>query len=137
MSDANPVGRPTLYDPRFCSIATNLGLLGLTNAEVAEALGIHVDTLYEWRKQHAEFSDALSAGKVEADGKVARALYDAAMSGNVTACIFWLKNRKRAQWRDQVPEPAGDHDELVKALQASAKAAEADEPADVAAVQAA
>ena len=27
-------------------------------------------------------------------------LYHQALSGNVTACIFWLKNRRPSEWRD-------------------------------------
>ena len=29
------------------------------------------------------------------------ALYKAGLEGNVTAAIFWLKNRRRNSWRDK------------------------------------
>ncbi len=35
------------------------------------------------------------------------ALYAAALEGNITAIIFWLKNRQRGKWRDK-PDTQGD-----------------------------
>jgi len=32
---------------------------------------------------------------------------------DVTACIFWLKNRKRAEWRDKPDEGTADSPEDV------------------------
>ena len=34
------------------------------------------------------------------DQQVENALYKSAVSGNVTAMIFWLKNRKPERWND-------------------------------------
>ena len=36
-----------------------------------------------------------------ADYEVENALYKAAINGNVTAMIFWLKNRKPHGWKDR------------------------------------
>lgn len=73
-------GRPTKYDPRrHPQRAQEEAAKGLTRAEVAKRLGIHRDTLVEWEKAHAEFSDALSRGNEAADDRVVRALYDRAI----------------------------------------------------------
>jgi hypothetical protein len=40
-------------------------------------------------------------GKEVADYAVESALFQNAMSGNVTAQIFWLKNRKPERWNDK------------------------------------
>ena len=37
-----------------------------------------------------------------------------ALGGNVTAIIFWLKNRRPDKWRDK-PEAPGDSETLKKA----------------------
>ncbi len=80
-----------------------------------------------WRFTHADFCRALKDGKAYADDRVERALYQKAVGfehdtvkimqyeGNpvivpyrekvapdTTACIFWLKNRRRKEWRDKV-----------------------------------
>ena len=79
---------------------TKLALLGSTDAEMADSLGIALSTFYVWKKQFAEFADAIKAGKEMANADVAESLYKKAMAGDVTACIFWLKNRRPKEWRD-------------------------------------
>jgi hypothetical protein len=77
-------------------------------------------------RQREDFRNALKVGKAEADNRVERSLYESAngysydavkifcdKNGNVikvpyvehvppdvTACIFWLKNRDPEHWRD-------------------------------------
>jgi hypothetical protein len=43
---------------------------------------------------------ALKRGREGSDNRVVESLYHQALSGNVTACIFWLKNRRPSEWRD-------------------------------------
>ena len=74
---------------------------GLTQQQIADNLGINVDTLFEYKKKHAEFSEALKHGKEIADLQIENALFKAAKEGNITAQIFWLKNRKPDKWREQ------------------------------------
>ena len=40
------------------------------------------------------------------DIQVENALYEAAVGGNVTAMIFWLKNRLKGEWKDKPVEDA-------------------------------
>lgn len=67
---------------------------GLTDAEIAAKVGISRSTLGEWKNKYPEIADALSQGKDVADYAVENSLYRRALAGDVTACIFWLKNRK-------------------------------------------
>lgn len=108
---SHPGGRPTKYDPSLCDRAKDLCLMGATDEEIANILEIHKDTLYTWKLKYPEFSDALKDGKEIADAKVARSLYkrangfvgddDKYFPPDPTSCIFWLKNRRRNQWRDK------------------------------------
>lgn len=77
---------------------------GLTNEQIAENMQISVVTLWEWRKKSIKISNALKIGKEEADLNVENALYKAALKGNTTAIIFWLKNRKSKEWRDKIQQ---------------------------------
>jgi len=115
-------GRPSSYDPKLHpKLAFWLAQAGLTDEQMAEEIAIHTDTLYEWRKVHPEFSEALKGGKATPDGEVEAALlrrakgFKYAEGGkekvalpDTTACIFWLKNRRPSDWRDkrqnEVPE---------------------------------
>ena len=103
---------------------------GLTNQQIANNIGCHRDTLHTWSKRYPDISDALKENKDAADREVENALYKNAlgyeyeevktyiedvdgvqkrrkevtkkqMPPNTTAQIFWLKNRKAAEWRDK------------------------------------
>ncbi len=122
-------GRPRAYDaPAHCARAKRLGLLGLTDAEIAEQFGISPDALYDWSNKYPEFAEALASGKLEADGYVADSHYQRALGferqevkifqgtaetgpvyapfmayypGDVGAQKSWLHNRQPTRWREQ------------------------------------
>jgi hypothetical protein len=75
---------------------------GLTDAQIAHNCGIRVCTLYDWKNKYPEISDALKKGKEIVDFEVENALLKRAKQGDVTAQIFWLKNRRPEKWRDKV-----------------------------------
>jgi transposase-like protein len=75
---------------------------GLTDVQIAKNIGITTSTLYEWKNKYPDFSEALKESKEVADFEVESALFKKAKMGDVTAQIFWLKNRKPKQWRDKV-----------------------------------
>lgn len=88
---------------------------GATDEEMAEELGCTVRTLYVWYRQWPQLVQAVKDGKDNADDRVERSLFRRAVDSSDTAAIFWLKNRRRNQWRDRheteivVPEQtAGD-----------------------------
>ena len=100
---------------------------GLTDEQIAENAGINPATLYVWKKKYPEISETLKRGKEVVDRQVENALLKRALGyeyeevkekfeGNVmtertvtkkevvpdvTAQIFWLKNRKPDKWRDK------------------------------------
>lgn len=113
---------------------------GLTNEEIAKNIDIVMSTFYRWKLEHKEFSDALKTGKVVADFRVENALYSRALGTttkevikergengelvvvkeivkeippDVTAIIFWLKNRMKNEWRTN---PTPDGEESLQAL---------------------
>lgn len=74
---------------------------GLTYEQIAHNMGIGLTTLKEWRKKSVAISSALKKGREVVDFEVENALLKNALEGNVTAQIFWLKNRKKEQWRER------------------------------------
>lgn len=129
-------GRPTKYKPEFAAQAEKLCKLGATDAELADFFEVDVRTIPRWSAEHDEFCQSLKVGKDAADARVERSLFQRAVgfemdavkitspqSGtpkviryresiapDTTACIFWLKNRKRTEWRDkqELEHQAGD-----------------------------
>lgn len=75
---------------------------GLTYEQIAHNMGIDTSTLWDWRKANATISNAIKKGREVVDYEVENALLKSALEGNTTAQIFWLKNRRKQQWRDKV-----------------------------------
>lgn len=73
---------------------------GGTEKQIAEAIGVSHNTLRNMKKQYEDVNNALRKGKELVDYAVENALLRKALGGDVTAIIFWLKNRKPSQWRD-------------------------------------
>lgn len=124
---ANPVGRPSKYTPQMAELAHDFALLGATDVFIADKLGIHIDTFYDWMKTKSEFSESVTRGKDYADAQVAKSLYQRALGykhkavkmfqaggaiiqeeyeehypPDTAAATLWLKNRQKAIWRDKV-----------------------------------
>ena len=99
---------------------------GLIDEQIAHNMGITTKTLYEWKNKYSEISEALKKGKEVIDRQVENALLKRALgyvydettyedgvetkrvkkevAPDTTAQIFWLKNRKPAEWRDKIEQ---------------------------------
>jgi hypothetical protein len=57
-------GNPELYvEEDHPLLGYKLTLLGLTEVEIADVLGVSADTVYRWKTKHPEFAQALEDGK--------------------------------------------------------------------------
>jgi hypothetical protein len=115
------------FKPEYVHQARKLTQLGATDREVAEFFNVSEQTLNTWKHFHSEFLESLKLGKETADRRVEQSLYRRAVGysydavkimgyegaythvpyvehlpPDTTACIFWLKNRRREDWRDRV-----------------------------------
>lgn len=122
-------GRPSKFKEEFIEQARKLCLLGATDIEIADFFDVDVRTIYRWKNESDAFCQALKAAKEVADERIERSLYERAagyerdevdirvVGGEIvqtpirkfyppdtTACIFWLKNRRPADWRDKVEQ---------------------------------
>ena len=104
---------------------------GLIEAEMCKRLGVSRSQFQVYKKDFSDLSDSLKEGKQIADYRVEQSLFKRAMGyeyeeskvvwigenkrriektikqvvSDVTAIIFWLKNRKPKDWKDK-----RDHD---------------------------
>jgi hypothetical protein len=78
-------GAPTLYRPELADLARRLALLGATDQEMADALGIDQVTLDRWKARHTEFGIAIEHGKIRADAEIAESLFNRARGMSVPA----------------------------------------------------
>lgn len=147
--DKLKAGRPTDYDVRYVEEVFRLALLGATDAEMAAFWGVTETTVNNWKLKHPEFVESLKAGKVSADSDVSKSLYRRALGyshdavkilqyegapvivpytehypPDTTAAIFWLKNRRKADWRDKTEHELMPSEDLAKALDRAWKRAD-------------
>jgi hypothetical protein len=131
MENDNKKGRPTPYDGAFAEQAYKLCLLGATDEQLADFFEVCRTTIDHWKHEHPLFMDALQRGKLTADGAIAESLFKSAQGyeltetterivdgqvasvttrkkcqPNVTAAIFWLKNRQKQTWNERYMPPA-------------------------------
>lgn len=110
---------------------------GATDRDVWKKLGISEDSFYEYKKRFSEFSESLKENKDYVDGQVESSLLKRALGYNyeeitkernasgelvitktvrkqvvpdVTAQIFWLKNRRADKWREKPENARGDNE---------------------------
>lgn len=122
---------------------------GLTEEQIANNIGISRQSLWEWKKKEVDILNALKKGKEVVDIEVENALLKKALGYTITlhkqkvtkdgdvvdieeevhiapdttAQIFWLKNRRKQQWRDKV-EVETNGEELNKVRELLAKISE-------------
>ena len=82
-------------------VAASLAHRGATDAEITETLGISNGTFYSWLRDRKDFLEAVRSAKDAPDERVKRSLFKGAIEGNVTAQIFWLKNRRPQEFRER------------------------------------
>ena len=62
-----------------CELAHNYCLLGATNPELAGFFDVAPRTIDNWIASHPAFAEAVREGRVVADARVARCLYERAV----------------------------------------------------------
>lgn len=125
-------GATPLYKPEYAAMAEKIALLGATDADLAGVFDVCEATINVWKKEHQEFSRALSRGKLEADAEVASSFYHRARGyshsavkifmpagakepvyapytehypPDTQAASLWLRNRQPKLWRDRTEAP--------------------------------
>jgi transposase len=61
--EKRPVGRPTLYDPKYCEEVVTLGRIGKSVEQIAANLNVSLRTIYLWRDTYEDFMHALDDAK--------------------------------------------------------------------------
>ena len=85
--------------------------------QIALNIGINVSTLYAKKKEIDELAEAIKRGQAKGIAVVTNALMKSAKAGNVTAQIFFLKNRDAENWRDVKQVDVGMQKEVKDLLE--------------------
>lgn len=125
------MARPSEFTQEHIEQAEKLCSLGATDYEIADFFGVSVRTIYRWKLEHPLFCQSIKSGKEVADERIERSLYERASGfayveqqaikvkcgpheekveivevervspPDPTSMIFWLKNRRPADWREK------------------------------------
>lgn len=111
------------YHPTYAARVRDLSFVGASDAEIARIVGVSLSTLSQWKTMYPEFAMAWEDGRVQADAKVAGALFKRACGykeekwkdtkdgrlceevlypPDVKACVFWLTNRQPELWKNKI-----------------------------------
>ena len=74
---------------------------GCNKHGAASMVGVTPQTVANHRAKYPDFDEAETAADMEACARVESFMYTSAKGGNVSAQIFFLKNRMRGRWRDK------------------------------------
>ncbi len=122
----NHIGRPTKFFPHYIQQGKVLASKGFTDLDLADAFMVAESTIYLWKKEYPEFSEALKAGKDLIDDNVEVKLLQSALGyscpeekvfcsegkivthntvkhfpPNPAAAKLWLTNRRPLDWREK------------------------------------
>ena len=75
---------------------------GLTDAQIAENIGISTVTIWDWKSKYPSFANALKKGKDVADREVENALYKSAMGYDVVEEIQELRLNRETNEQEMV-----------------------------------
>ena len=136
-------GAKSKYENDFPLLAEGFARRGLSDIQIAAALGINKDTYYAYQKRYPEFLEAIKKGKRPVDIEVENALLKNALgfeyeevhteitkngdkqnvkkkiikkyqTPNLGAQIFWLINRLPELWKQRKDEQKQDNMEEIK-----------------------
>ena len=91
----------TKFDGSKKQIYLDLIREGKGRVLAAREIGVNIKTVDRHMASDSDFKKAVSLSETEVNQKVENALYEAAVSGNVTAIQVWLYNRDPKRWADR------------------------------------
>ena len=119
------MAHPTLWNNDRIRQAFKLALLGATDEQMADVMGVGMNTFNKWKRRHPEFLREMKRGKTMANAEVAHSLFQRATGFTIMethismykgeiiktpvekyyppdswAAAKWLALRERATWTD-------------------------------------
>jgi hypothetical protein len=113
----HPGGRPSEYRPEYLQAVIDCMAQGFSLTAFAGSIRVAKDTVYEWIKVHAQFSDAVARARAARVLHLERKLLSSRKGAETSAAIFALRNADATEWRDirHIEPPPTHVDKLTTA----------------------
>ena len=89
-----------MYRPEYCDLVIEDMAQGYSLTAFAGRLRVSRETIYEWMKQHVEFSDAVNRARPARTRAGENMLLHAEKGAEAAAAIFLLKNADPVEWKE-------------------------------------
>lgn len=114
------MGTPNKYKSEYCKVAENILATGKSLAAICAELDITRTTLYAWRDNNLEFSEAIEKGLQKAQ-TYWESLGANGISGDIknfgaAPWIFTMKNRFRADYQDDKKDEKNNESSVLEKI---------------------
>lgn len=103
-AETRPVGRPSVYEERFCDEVEAFMGQGYSLTAFAGSIDVSRATIDNWMKAHPEFLEAVSRSKAKRlmhwEGQALKVSEKGGGPGTATVIVFGLKNMGGDEWSD-------------------------------------
>jgi hypothetical protein len=93
-------GRPSLYKPEYCEMVIEAMAEGFSLTAFAGMIRVSRDAVYDWMRQHPDFSNAVSRADPARQLWWERKMMRAKKGAEASTSMFALKNIAPSDWRD-------------------------------------
>ena len=94
----------SLYDPKFCELATDLMSKGLSICEVSAEIGVFRTTLHTWRVKYPEFDKAINNGAYLSEAWWQKQGRENIHNKHFHAILWMMNMTNRFGWRNSVKD---------------------------------
>jgi DNA-binding XRE family transcriptional regulator len=101
----NPIGRPTLYETKYCQMLIDHMSQGLSIEAFAGEIGVSKKTIYAWAEKYAEFLYAKQIGESKSalwwEKEAANGLWSSKEKGTFNTALWIFNMKNRHGWADK------------------------------------
>lgn len=106
------MSRPTKYKSVMLKKVTRLMSAGASKVEVAAALGVTRDTIYEWSRTNQEFSDTIKMGETLSQAWWEKKARLSLEPGKINTALWFINMKNRFGWQNSPSAYSSQEEDL-------------------------
>ena len=97
----NPIGRPTIYEEKFCQMLIDHMAEGMSMESFGGMIGVSRQSLHTWTKKHAEFLYAKQVGISKSQLWWEKAGRQGMFKGGFSSSVWIFSMKNKFGWQDR------------------------------------